>query len=91
MKDSLLKYPDSIPNVIIVDWSRGSRDVYYRAANATRSVAFAAAEVLDNLHKLYRINWLNTQCIGHSMGAHICGFIGKEMIKRGNKVNWTFY
>jgi hypothetical protein len=75
MKDELLKIENV--NVIIVDWQGGAALPNYLAAQANaRTVGTKIGDFLTN-------NLINTNlihCIGHSLGAHACGFAGKRII-----------
>jgi hypothetical protein len=86
MKDTLLKVSNHNSYVILVDWSRGSKDLYWRSVRATRQVAKAVATVLDQMETHFGLDMRNVQCIGHSLGGQTCGFVGKEMRRRGKKI-----
>lgn len=79
IKDLILN--NSQANVFIVDWSGGAKPMlpldYGQAVSNTRHVAKLVAGFVNQL------NYMSSQedsghfhCIGHSLGAHICGFIG---------------
>ena len=57
---------------------------YHQAAANTRYTGAAIARVLQQIHKI------NTEaeyhCIGHSLGAHTCGFAGKALKKIENNL-----
>jgi len=58
-------------------------DFYHQAAANTRYIGAALALVADNLRTLFvqqsRTPFMH--CIGHSLGAHVCGFLGKALKK----------
>lgn len=56
MKNTLLQVSDYNSYIVLVDWSRGSKDVYYRSVKATHQVAKAVAIVLNQLQDLYDLN-----------------------------------
>lgn len=61
------------PNVIVVDWSQLASGSLYAATQASRLVA---ARLADQLAGLVRVGGLRPElmhCLGHSLGAHICG------------------
>jgi len=65
-------------NVVIVGWGGGSQELYYpRAASNTRVVGAETAAVAQNLLNRGSSRG-NLMCIGHSLGAHTCGFAGKR-------------
>lgn len=72
----LLEYYDF--NVIIVDWGAGAQTINYAAAVArVRPVGAFFASYLDFLHENNLIDYTRMSIIGFSLGAHVCGFIGK--------------
>lgn len=73
VKDELLKHEEV--NIILVDWEKGAASPdYFSASSNTRVVASKLADFLDN-------SFIDTSsrghCVGHSLGAHICGFTSK--------------
>ena len=75
-------------NVIVVDWKEGAMTLltkntfssehfqdYLKAAQNTKIVGNVTANFLIQAN----INSKKVHCIGHSLGAHACGFIGKHM------------
>lgn len=75
MKDALLDREDI--NVVIVDWQGGADIVNYnQAASNTRSTGAYTAQVVNNL--VNNGGGANSRmwCIGHSLGAHVCGHTG---------------
>ncbi|KAI3385511.1 hypothetical protein SNEBB_003410 [Seison nebaliae] len=80
MKDALLQNNPTV-NVINIGWGKGAETpIYPLAACRTK---FVGREIGDLILKT-KINPKLIHCIGHSLGAHICGFMGKavEGIKR---------
>ncbi|KAI3381134.1 hypothetical protein SNEBB_007546 [Seison nebaliae] len=86
MKDALRQRIKN-SNYILIDWSKGAQTYnYYDAADRTKSVGTAIGELLIDRQNAETINSGNDfiktiHCIGHSLGAHICGFISKEIKK----------
>lgn len=73
IKDELLKREDA--NIFAIDWSEGSSGYnYYDVANNAKK---CASDIVQFIH-LSNINPKSIHCIGHSLGAHICGFVGKK-------------
>jgi len=61
-------------NLIMVDWSRGAgAPNYFGALGNARPCGERVGEFLRQA----RINSKSVHCMGHSLGAHICGFAGK--------------
>jgi len=81
MKDEILKADDS--TVIIVDWKYGA-DVpeYATAASNTQTTAAAIASFAQAVANLDKFASDSTQlylyCIGHSLGAQVCGQAGRK-------------
>ena len=71
IKDELLINNDV--NLISVDWKDGAAPPNYpKAASNTRLTARGIADFL----KSSGIDQTQVHCIGHSLGAHVCGFAG---------------
>ncbi|XP_043255836.1 lipase member H-like [Colletes gigas] len=63
-------------NVILVDWGEIAIDLnYVYVASQVSVIGKAVAESLEKLAKLIDLNTLHV--IGHSLGAHIAGHIGR--------------
>lgn len=77
MKSALLNTENM--NVITVDWSGGSGLPYTQAASNTQIVGVEISILIKELIKKFGISATNFQCIGHSLGAHICGYAGKRI------------
>ncbi|KAF2883416.1 hypothetical protein ILUMI_22750 [Ignelater luminosus] len=73
-------------NVWILDWGRLSQPPCYSASvHNMRSVAKCAADFLTSM----RAGGLlpeRTTCVGHSLGAHICGLISKYVLFRLHRI-----
>jgi len=66
-------------NAVIVDWGGGAQLLnYYKAAMNTRSVGAYTAQVFQNLVRAGSAS-SRLWCIGHSLGAHVCGHTGMSM------------
>ncbi|CAB3360978.1 Hypothetical predicted protein [Cloeon dipterum] len=74
-KDMFLDQEDC--NVICVDWSEPAQGPLYNEAKANVK---PVGEYVAQLHDFLASNGHsvgNSHCIGHSLGAHVCGFSGK--------------
>lgn len=74
-------------NLCAIDWSNGANVGtfnldYPKAAQNTRVVGDVTANLIDWLSEHYNSKNSNFICIGHSLGAHICGYTGKN-VKNG--------
>jgi len=75
--------------VLKVGWGHGSGALpkrkilyYYQAASNTRYVGAVIGRVMEELKKLAKKDFsrdIAFHCIGHSLGAHVCGFVGKHI------------
>ena len=84
IKNNILKTQEA--NIIAVDWRQGSAALqgditsvfiyppYITAARNVITVGNKTAQLLAQLN----INPMLTHCIGHSLGAHCCGVLGKN-------------
>ena len=69
---------------LTVDWREGSRwenlfsvwSDYSRAVGNTRCLAEATTLILEKLVSKHQVT---VHCIGHSLGAHVCGFIANHL------------
>jgi pancreatic lipase-related protein 1 len=72
VKTEMLKSFDV--NLIVVDWQKGAASPNYSSASSnTRVTAEKIAKFLNESN----IDQTQVYCIGHSLGAHVCGFAGK--------------
>ncbi|XP_031827119.2 phospholipase A1 isoform X1 [Nomia melanderi] len=90
MEKSFLQWNDV--NVVVVDWSSGGNTWnYYKAAVNTRVVGYQIARFLEHIENATTVRSDDHRgglhLVGHSLGAHICGFAAKELKSRGSK--WT--
>lgn len=60
-------------NTIVVDWSKFAEGSLYTATQNSLTVSHRLGKMLRRLHQLNAITPQLTHCIGHSIGAHICG------------------
>ncbi|XP_015174926.1 PREDICTED: exosome component 10 [Polistes dominula] len=90
MEKALLQWNDV--NVVVVDWSAGGNTWnYYKAAVNTKVVGYQISKFLEHIINATTVtsNWGTIHLIGHSLGAHICGFAAKEFQKRQS--NWIIH
>ena len=69
-------------NVIVVDWGAGAQTInYITARNRVNEVGIAVATFIDfmNLNGFISFNRLNV--VGHSLGAHTAGIVGKRVTR----------
>lgn len=92
MERALLEWDDV--NVVTIDWSAGGNTWnYYKAAVNTRIVGYQVSKFIEHVTNATINNapdvksWGTLHLIGHSLGAHICGFAARELKKRRN--GWT--
>ncbi|XP_012276801.1 pancreatic triacylglycerol lipase [Orussus abietinus] len=74
---AILNKTDS--NVIGVDWKKGSSTSYMQAASNTRIVASEIARVIRYFVEQYSADVSTFHLLGHSLGAHIMGYVGKNI------------
>lgn len=67
-------------NVVCVDWAAGAVDPnYVRAAVNTRLVGKQVALLIKAINLEFGDINNSTHLVGFSLGAHVCGFVGKEV------------
>ncbi|XP_042906360.1 pancreatic lipase-related protein 2 [Parasteatoda tepidariorum] len=77
MKTELFKR--GLYNVILVDWTWGNGPDYLPSAENTKTVGKHAAYVIKNIMKQIGVGPEAFHLVGHSLGAHIAGFVGKSV------------
>lgn len=74
-KDKILAYEDA--NVFLTDWRRGSSPALAFYPKAAANAHVVAKMIVNILRRLKQdIDFSNIHLIGHSLGAHIMGFVG---------------
>ncbi|XP_075147675.1 phospholipase A1-like [Haematobia irritans] len=69
-------------NVIIVDWARARSVDYVTSVAAVSKVGKKIASFIDFLNKEYKMSFDTLTVAGHSLGAHVAGYAGKN-VKNG--------
>ncbi|KAE8589466.1 hypothetical protein XENTR_v10017573 [Xenopus tropicalis] len=77
MCKAMLKVEDV--NCFCTDWSGGSRTIYTQAANNIRVVGAELAYFIGYLSSKMKYPLSNVHIIGHSLGSHTAGEVGKRM------------
>jgi len=78
MKNAFLDREDI--NAVIVDWGGGAQVLNYaQAASNTRTVGAHTARVFSRLLDVAGSAAARMWCVGHSLGAHMCGHTGMRM------------
>jgi len=72
-------------NVFVVDWGAlCARPCYPAAVENMKPIARCLADVLTILRNL-GLPIMRTACVGHSLGAHICGIMANYLLFRMHK------
>ena len=66
-------------NVIAVVWTKGTNDGYSQAVANTRVVGALLANMVEILHNATNLDYGSVHLIGHSLGAHVCGYVGERL------------
>lgn len=69
-------------NLMIVDWSQASYQMYEVSRKLTSQVALRIAQILNGFLQANNIDSGLVHVIGHSLGAHIAGNVGRSMKSR---------
>ncbi|KAH9523411.1 hypothetical protein Btru_039960 [Bulinus truncatus] len=84
MKNALLDSEDM--NVVLVDWQQGAKGPnYYQATANTRVVGSMIGRLIQDMHSFTQADFGHFHLIGHSLGAHIMGYAGKEVFRLTNQ------
>lgn len=65
-------------NVIAADWSVISKQNYVKVSLSARTVGETLARGIEQMVKA-GLPWQKLHLVGHSMGAQICGYIGRSL------------
>ncbi|XP_043197105.1 pancreatic triacylglycerol lipase-like isoform X1 [Amphibalanus amphitrite] len=68
-------------NVLVVDWVGGSGPPYTQAVANIRLVGAIVGRFIQILHKLHGTPSNQMHVIGHSLGAHLAGYVGDFLHK----------
>ncbi|XP_026481239.1 pancreatic triacylglycerol lipase-like [Ctenocephalides felis] len=77
---ALIDVPNS-GNVISVNWEEGAEPPYTQAIGNARLVALEIIHFVEMLHDHYGLEFPHLHIIGHGVGAHIAGYVGKAIGK----------
>ncbi|KAK5645296.1 hypothetical protein RI129_006596 [Pyrocoelia pectoralis] len=66
-------------NVIAIDWSKRAKRPYINAVKEARVVGKAIGHFLIELNNEGKLKFSKTHIIGHSLGSHVAGFVGKHI------------
>jgi pancreatic triacylglycerol lipase len=69
-------------NVVVASWGGGAKTPCYNwAARRVPKIGAVVAEFLDFMLGSDESTWKELTVVGHSLGAHIAGFAGKQVTK----------
>ncbi|KAM6104910.1 pancreatic lipase-related protein 2-like [Pterocles gutturalis] len=66
-------------NCIAVDWKEGAKGTYISAVNNIRVLGAEVAYFIKTLQELFRYSPCEIHLIGHSLGAHTAGEVGRRI------------
>ncbi|CAC5375489.1 Phospholipase A1 member A,Endothelial lipase,Pancreatic lipase-related protein 2,Inactive pancreatic lipase-related protein 1,Pancreatic triacylglycerol lipase,Putative endothelial lipase [Mytilus coruscus] len=81
MTTALIQYFDV--NVIVVVWTDGANDNYFQAVANTRVVGAVIANMIKLLQRSGGLTLNNVHLVGHSLGAHVAGYVGEIITGMG--------
>ncbi|XP_053697813.1 pancreatic triacylglycerol lipase-like [Sabethes cyaneus] len=74
--------PDGTATVVVIDWRKGSVPPYTQCVADIRLVGAIAAHAIHMLYQeLGMKNLDKVHVLGHSLGAHVCGYVGYYLQK----------
>ncbi|XP_054152818.1 pancreatic lipase-related protein 2-like, partial [Oppia nitens] len=80
MRDYILYKSNDTYNVVVVVWEDGARTpIYNLAATNTRVVGACIGSFINRLSTAFNTSNDRIWLIGHSLGAHTCGYAGKRL------------
>jgi len=65
--------------VITVDWQNGASKSYQFSVANTRTVGAMGARLLETFRDRFHARMEDVHLTGHSLGAQICGYIGRRV------------
>lgn len=67
-------------NMIVVDWGKVAKNInYVEAAVHVDEVGIVVARMLENLYDYGQVDLEEVTLIGHSLGAHVAGYAGRNL------------
>ncbi|XP_028585975.2 pancreatic lipase-related protein 2-like [Podarcis muralis] len=72
-------------NCIAVDWEDGAKCTYFTAASNIRVLGAVTAYLINTLAKVYHYCPSKIHLIGHSLGAHTAGEVGRRLRSIGRQ------
>jgi len=76
--DAILKTAQIDVQVVQIEWGYGASGIWYPQCASNAQVAGACAgHVATLFHERFGAPWESMSCVGHSLGAHTCGYMGK--------------
>ncbi|XP_066549705.1 pancreatic triacylglycerol lipase [Amia ocellicauda] len=66
-------------NCICVDWKRGGRTLYTQSAQNIRIIGAQMADMIESFQSIYGQKPADFHVIGHSLGAHSAGEVGRRI------------
>lgn len=80
IRDQLLASADL--NVVVVDWSAGSNtNLFSTARGRVGTAGVAIANYVDELNRSGLLQFANVHVVGHNLGAHVAGNVGKNVVR----------
>lgn len=89
-KDTVLRQMNDSVNVMLVDWSPLSKSPnYLLPAASVREIGHSVAEMAID----FQLDAKRIVCVGHSLGAHVCGGFGEKMNENKHSISqiWGNY
>lgn len=84
MKEMMFRQHRGQLNFFIVDWATlAANRYYYTSAKYTKVVGHQLAKFIKFLKTKLSTDMDSVHLVGHSLGAHVCGFAGKHLKKSG--------
>jgi len=72
-------------NVVLVDWEIGAKYPYRQAVANIRTVAAMMGQLISKMAAQWDLRLDDVHLIGHSLGAHVMGLTGQEVLRLTGK------
>lgn len=80
IRDAYLESNDF--NIIIIDWSTSAHIIlYYEATERVPYIAREVVKMIQLLYSAFKTSSAKLILVGHSLGSHIAGYVGKQVIE----------
>ncbi|XP_022917777.1 pancreatic lipase-related protein 2-like [Onthophagus taurus] len=66
-------------NIFGIDWAKPAKNRYSASIDVVEEIGYYLADFIESLNVNLNVNYSQIHLIGHSLGAHICGYAGQRI------------